>query len=182
MNKYLRGLVVIPCGTIKMLWTKLFHISSFNGPVLCQVSPFTEITMDKGAKLSIGKDFKMRDGAKIRIRKNATCIVGSNTAISSNNIITCRKHISIGNNCQLSPNVLIYDHDHDFRAEGGIWEGKYKESPIEIGDNCWIGANTVILRGTKIGDNCVVGAGCVLNGEYPEGSVIIQKRETEVLR
>ena len=162
MNKYLRGLVVIPCRTIKMLWTKLFHVSCFNGPVLCQVSPYTEITMDKGAKFSIGKDFKMRDDAKIRIRKNATCIVGSNTAISSNNIITCRKYISIGNNYQLSPNVLIYDHD--FCAEGGIWEGKYKESPIEIGDNC------------------VVGAGCVLNGEYPEGSVIIQQRETEVLR
>ena len=36
----------------------------------------------------------------------------------------------------------------------------------------------MILRGTKLGDNCVVGAGCVIRGEYPDNTVIVQKRET----
>jgi acetyltransferase-like isoleucine patch superfamily enzyme len=49
---------------------------------------------------------------------------------------------------------------------------------VEIGDNSWVGANTIILRGTKIGKNCVVGAGCVISGEYPDNSIITQKRET----
>lgn len=179
MNKYTRGLVVIPCGFIKMIWTKLFHMSSFRGPVVCQISPYTEITLD-GGKLIIGKGFKMRDGAKIRVRKGAVCTIGKNTSVNSNNMIACRECIKIGVNVQLSPNVQIYDHDHDFRTEGGVVDGKYKTAPIEIGDNCWIGANTVILRGTKLGDKCIVGAGCVLKGEYPKGSVIVQKRETEV--
>jgi len=48
--------------------------------------------------------------------------------------------------------------------------------------NCWIGANTVILRGTTIGDNSVIGAGCVLKGEYPAGAIIIQKRETTIIK
>ena len=48
-----------------------------------------------------------------------------------------------------------------------------------IGKNCWIGANTIILKGTIIGDNCVVGAGCVLKGKYPDSTIIIQKRITE---
>lgn len=68
MNKYARGLVVVPFGAIKMMWTKLYHINSFSGPIICQISPFTEITIDRG-NLSIGKRFKMRDGAKIRVRK-----------------------------------------------------------------------------------------------------------------
>lgn len=122
----------------------------------------------------------MRDGAKIRVRKAAKCEIGNNTSVNSNNMIVCRESIKIGNNVYLSPNVQIYDHDHDFRVEGGVTAGKYKTTPVEIGDSCWIGANTVILRGTKLGRNCVVGAGCVLKGEYPDDSVIVQKRETIV--
>lgn len=179
MNKYVRGLVVIPCGAVKMIWTKLFHMNSFSGPIICQISPFTEITID-GGKLTIGQGFKMRDGAKIRVRKGAICEIGKNTSVNSNNMIACRESIKIGANVQLSPNVQIYDHDHDFRTEGGVTAGKYKTAPVEVGDNCWIGANTVILRGSRLGDNCVVGAGCVIKGEYPDGSVIVQKRKTDI--
>lgn len=80
----------------------------------------------------------------------------------------------------LGPNVLIYDHDHDYKAKGGVFSLKYKTTPIVIGNNVWIGANSIILRGTSIGNNCVVGAGCVLKGEYPDNSIIVQKRNTEI--
>lgn len=179
MNKYVRAVACVPCGIIKMMWTKLFHFSSFSGPVISLVSPHTEITMDRGAKLKIGRNFKMRDGAKIRVRKGAVCIIGNNSSINSNNMIACHDRIEIGDDVQLSPNVQIYDHDHDFRIEGGIKARKFKTTAVKIGNNVWIGANTVILRGTELGDNCVVGAGCVIKGKYDVGSVIIQKRKEE---
>ncbi len=179
MNKYVRAVVVVPCGVIKMCWTKLFHMSDFHGSPVCMISPHTEITVDKGAKLSIGKMFKMRDGAKIRVRKGAECVIGNNTSVNSNNMIVCHDKVVIGDGVELSPNVQIYDHDHDFRCEGGIKARKYKTSPVVIGNNVWIGANTVILRGTTIGDNCVVGAGSIVKGEYPAGTAIVQKRTTE---
>ena len=178
MNKYVRAAVCVPFGMIKMAWTKMFHFSTFSGPFVCLVSPHTEITMDGGAELRIGKNFKMRDGAKIRVRKGSTCIIGNNSSINSNNMIACHERIEIGDDVQLSPNVQIYDHDHDFRANGGVKAGKYKTGAVKIGNNVWIGANTVILRGTEIGDNCVVGAGCVLNGKYEPNSLIVQKRAT----
>lgn len=78
--------------------------------------------------------------------------------------------------------MLIYDHDHDFRAKNGLKELKYKTSPVEIGDNVWIGANTVILRGAKIGNNCVITASSVIKGEYPDNSIIVQKRNTETIQ
>lgn len=179
MNKYVRAAVVVPCGAIKMCWTKLFHMSGFHGSPVCMISPHTEITVDKGAKLSIGRMFKMRDGAKIRVRKGAECVIGNNTSVNSNNMIVCHEKIVIGDGVEFSPNVQIYDHDHDYRCEGGIKARKYKTSPVVIGNNVWIGANTVILRGTTIGDNCVVGAGSIVKGEYPAGTVIVQKRTTE---
>ena len=176
MNKFVRAIICVPYGTIKMIWTKLFHIRSFSGPFISLVSPYTEITMDRGAELRIGNYFKMRDGAKIRVRKGAKCIIGENVSVSSNDIITCHERIVIGDNVQLSPNVQIYDHDHDFRDANGIQAGKYRNSPISIGSNVWIGANSVILRGTKIEDNCVVGAGCIVKGKYGAKSVIIQRQ------
>lgn len=180
MNKYIRAAICVPCGMLKMACIKLFHIRSFSGPIISLISPFTEITMDKGASLRIGKKFKMRDGAKIRVRKGATCIIGDNSSINTNNIITCHDKVEIGNDVQLSPNVQIYDHDHDFRAKNGIKSGMYKTGHVLIGNNVWIGANTVILRDTEIGDNTVIGAGCVIKGIYKSGSVIIQKRIEEV--
>ena len=180
MNKYVRAAVCVPCGMLKMAWTKLFHFRSFSGPLISLVSPYTEITMDSGAELRIGSFFKMRDGAKIRVRKGASCIIGNNSSVNSNNMIACHERVEIGDNVQFSPNVQIYDHDHDFRAEGGVKAGKFKTAPVKIGNNVWIAANTVILRGTEIGDNSVVGAGCVVKGKYEAGSLIIQKRHEEI--
>jgi acetyltransferase-like isoleucine patch superfamily enzyme len=90
----------------------------------------------------------------------------------------CRKNIYIGSGTEFGTNVLIYDHDHDYRA--GLKTDKFKESPVKIGNNCWIGANSVILRGTVLGNNCVIAAGSVIRGEYPDNSVIIQKRVTDI--
>ena len=181
MNKYIRALVVIPTGLLKTCCLKLFYPKKFKGFQLAQISPRTEITLDKGC-LKIGKGFKMRDGAKIRVRNNAELIIGKNVSVSSNNIIACREKIEIGDNVQLSPNVQIYDHDHDFRAEGGISAGKYKTSPIKIGNNVWIGANTVILRGAIIGDNAVVAAGSVVKGSISSECIFVQKRRGETVK
>lgn len=159
---------------------KLFHYNDFKAPLTSLISPLTEITLDKGAKLSIGNGFKMRDGAKLRIRKNAECIIGSNTSVNSNNMIACHEKIIIGNNVQLSPNVQIYDHDHDFKVEGGIKKMRYRTSPVEIGNNVWIGANSVILRGTKIGDNSVIAAGSIIKGDIPSDSVVYQKKASTI--
>lgn len=180
MNKYLRALIHVPCGILKVGVNKILHGKDFSASAVCAISPLTEISLNRGGRLSIGSSFRMRDGAKLRIRKGGECVIGKNVSINSNNIIACHERITVGDNVQFSPNVQIYDHDHDFRIEGGIGAMKYKTSPVVIGSDCWIGANTVILRGTVLGDRCVVGAGCVLNGQYPAGSVIVQKRETTV--
>lgn len=182
MNKYVHAVYCIPCGVLKMAMLKLTRGNSFKGSVISMVSPLTELTLDRGGKLEIGRGFKMRDGAKIRVRKGAVCKIGNNTSINCNNMIACREKIIIGNDVQFSANVQLYDHDHDFRVEGGIKVGKYKTSPIEIGNNVWIGANTIILRGTQIGDDVVIAAGSIVKGNIPSKTIFIQKRESEILQ
>lgn len=97
-------------------------------------------------------------------------------------MIACHKAMTIVNNVQLSPNVQIYDHDHDFRYSGGLKENHYTEGDVKIGNNVWIGANVVILKGTVIADNCVVAANSTVKGLLIEkNTMIVQKRSTECI-
>ena len=80
----------------------------------------------------------------------------------------------IGDRCQIANNVVSVAHDH---AGSENW-GSYVETPVIIGNDVWIGAGAVILRGATIGDKAVIGAGSIVKGNVPEGCVFYQKRET----
>ena len=178
MNGYLRAIIAVPNGYLKLSVSKLFAKVKFG--TLPRIDRLTEVSIDSGANCVIGKRFNMRRNAILRVRKGATITLGNNVSLGNNCIVACHDRIEIGDNVQFSPGVLLYDHDHDFRVIGGLSEGKFVSSPITIGNNVWIGANTIILKGTSIGNNCVIGAGSVIKGSYPDGSVVIQKRKTDI--
>lgn len=79
--------------------------------------------------------------------------------------------ISLGDHVEVSYEVRFITHD------GSMWISRdtHPESDvigkIEIGNNVFIGARTIILPNTRIGDNVVIGAGSVLKGEYNSGGV-----------
>lgn len=104
--------------------------------------------------------------------------IGDNVFVNRNVIIACRKHICIGKDTVIGPNVLIYDHDHRFDANGRVKESAhnpYKEDDVIIGENVWIGAGVIILRGTVIGDGAIIAAGAFVKGNVP--SRVLVKRE-----
>lgn len=176
MNKYIRAGICESYTLIRFIFFKLLYRKNFRCSLINVCSPLSEVTISKKGILWIGKCFKMRSNCHIRIRKNAIMKIGNNVSLNYGDMIVCHEKITIGDNVQLAPNVLIYDHDHDYRAKDGLKKLLYKTSPVEIGSNVWIGANTVILRGTQIGDNCVIGAGSVVKGIIPDGTVFVQKR------
>lgn len=180
MNKYVRIMIEVPTGILKMSMIKLFHRTSVKLPFISAISPSAEITVDRKGQVSIGSRFRQRSGSHIRIRKGAKLKIGDNVSVNHGCMIVSHENITIGNNVQFSPNVMVYDHDHDYSADGGVKSLKYKCAPISIGNNVWIGANSVILRGTSIGDGTVIGAGSVVKGTVPAETIYIQKRRTEL--
>lgn len=178
MLKYITTFGKIVLTLFRFMILKILHPRNFHCSLINVVSPFTEISLNRGAKLTLGKPARIRSGAKIHVRKGANISIGDNTFINHGCMILCRQQITIGKEVQLGPHVLIYDHDHDYRV--GLEKEQYKCSSVEIGNNVWIGAHTIILRGTKIGNNCVIGAGSVIKGEYADNTLILQKRETSV--
>lgn len=178
MRRTLNNIFSVIYTLVRFIFVKLFHFDSFRFSLIERFSPNVIFEMNHGAKASIGKKVRVHSGSKIKVRKGASLTLEQGVKINYNCIIACHKEIIVGTGTQFGPSVYLYDHDHDYRV--GIEDDKYVEAPIIIGKNCWIGANTVILRGTKLGDNCVVGAGSVIKGEFPANSVIVQKRDTMV--
>lgn len=84
--------------------------------------------------------------------------------------------IYIGNNVEIATGVRFVVHDaiHEVfnRVPGN--KVKYKEhiGKIVIGNNVFIGANSILLGPVKIGDNCVIAAGAIVNKNIPSGSVV----------
>lgn len=94
----------------------------------------------------------------------------------SGTTIYSTKSIRIGKNATIGANCKIVDNDfHPLDPEQrrlGLNERFTKRAEITIGDNCFIGMNCIILKGTTLGNNVVVGAGSVVHGKFPDNCVI----------
>ena len=78
--------------------------------------------------------------------------------------------VTIGDNCQFAPNVSIYTAGHPVHPETRNTMYEYGIS-VTIGNNVWVGGNTVILPGVHIGDNVVIGAGSVVTRDIPANTI-----------
>ncbi|QPN88941.1 sugar O-acetyltransferase [Proteus vulgaris] len=80
--------------------------------------------------------------------------------------------VKIGNNVMCAPNVSILTATHPIDPEIRSSELEYA-LPITIGNSVWLGARCIILPGVTIGDNCVIGAGSVVTKSIPANCVAV---------
>ncbi len=105
--------------------------------------------------------------------RQARIQIGARSAVGNDFVITANDSIKIGSDCLLSYRVTVMDHSHATGwnikpVSSGLTAGK----PVEIGDRCFIGCNTVIMPGVRLGANCVVGANSVVTKSFEAGSVV----------
>ena len=94
------------------------------------------------------------------------CFIGEKTFINHNAYLMDGAPITIGSHCFIGPNCGMYTAAHPLIAEERN-RGLEKASPITIGNNVWIGADVTILPGVTIGDNCVIGAKSLITKDIP---------------
>ena len=178
MRRQFNNIISVAHSVIRFGLLKLLNGKNFDANVVERFSPNVVFEINKGAKVKLGKMVRAHSGCKFKVRRNAELVIGNGVKINYYCIFACHEKITVGAGTEFGPSVYLYDHDHDFRA--GLKENKYKSAPIIIGKNCWIGANTVVLRGTTIGDNCVIGAGSVVHGDIPDNTLFVQHRESSL--
>lgn len=106
--------------------------------------------------------------------------LGNNFYANYDCIMLDVNHIYIGNNVLLGPRVSLYTAGHPLSSavrNSGLEFGK----SITIGDNAWVGGNTIINPGVKIGCNTVIGSGSVVTKDIPD-NVIAAGNPCRVIR
>ncbi len=122
--------------------------------------------------LKISNNVLIRDFCTMRIEGNGKLTIGENTFLNSYCSIGCLGQIAIGDNTMFGEGVKIYDTNHNYKEPILIREQGYTIKPVKIGNNCWIGSNTVILAGVQIGDNVVIGANCTIFKNISSNSLV----------
>ncbi len=141
---------------------------------------------DRPARNKIIKELFGGTGDRFSIKPPFSCDYGYNIFIgnkffcNNNCIILDVCKVTIGNNVLIGPRVSLYTAGHPVDPEirsCGFSIGK----PITIGDNVWIGGDTVINPGVTVGNNTVIGSGSVVTKDIPE-NVIAAGNPCRVIR
>lgn len=110
-----------------------------------------------------------------------TLHIGDNCEFGDMTHIVAYEKVEIGNNVLIASKCFISDTSH------GFYKGEKQDSPdvppnnrklvtkpVKIGNNVWIGENSVILAGAEIGDGCIIGANSVVNKKIDAGCIVVE--------
>jgi acetyltransferase-like isoleucine patch superfamily enzyme len=93
-------------------------------------------------------------------------------------VLSARAHIHIGDHVNIGGGVRIYDHDfHSLdaadRRDPVRNTGNCRSEPVTIGNDVFIGAGAIVLKGVTVGDRTIIGAGAVVTlRDIPPDSVV----------
>lgn len=150
----------------------------------CYGIPYIEV--EDGCEIVLGNNFAMNNGiinnmigfgnpCVLRCRKG-NIYIGENSGMSQTTLIAFGADITIGNNVAMGGGVKIFTtdfHSLDYldrrNEESDCLNRKHKS--VVIGDDCFIGAGTMILKGVTIGARSVIGAGAVVTKSIPSDEV-----------
>ncbi|WP_434581361.1 acyltransferase [Sulfurimonas sp. NW15] len=122
---------------------------------------------------------KIGVGAKIMVSGNLT--LGDRFDITGDATIICAKEIEIGNNTMIAWQSILMDTDQHaiYNAQHTVIN---QDKKITIGNNVWIGARSLILKGSVIPDGCIVGANTTITKSFTTKKSIIAGNPAEILK
>ncbi|MFF7376464.1 sugar O-acetyltransferase [Streptomyces massasporeus] len=119
---------------------------------------------------AVGEGVDLRPPVYVDFGSNIS--IGARTFVNYNLTALDVARITIGEDCQIGPNVQLLTPTHPVEPEPR--KDKLEAArPIVIGDNVWLGGGVIVCPGVTIGDNAVVGAGAVVTRDVPADVVAV---------
>lgn len=114
------------------------------------------------ARMKKGKNVRIHPTASLRCGENIT--LGENSHINQYCCVWASRNakIVLGDNLLMGPGVKIFSSNHGMKAGIPMNEQPWNEKDVIIGNDVWLGANSVVVPGVKIGDGSVIAAGAVV--------------------
>ena len=157
------------------------------------------VTLRHPHKIVLGDGVVLDDNSVVDAKgaDNAGVILRDRVYVGRNTILYCKNgDIEIGENVSFSANCIVFssnklvmkkdsvvaafayllsggEYDLDDPTPFALQKGTCTKGPLEIGEDCWIGAGAQVLDGASLGDRCVLGAGAVANKPLPANSVAV---------
>ena len=100
-------------------------------------------------------------------------VFGAHVRVNMGSAIVSSARVRIGSHCLIGENVSIRDADHGIAPGALMREQPQEATPIEIGENVWLGRGTVVLRGVTIGEGAVIGANSVVTKDVPANAIAV---------
>jgi len=172
----IRTLFLIVYNVWRIALNKLVHWGRFNVNWIQRISPLCALKVFQHGVIRVGRNCEFAAYCDFEAHGEGVLDIGEGTYFNRYCMISAHEHVSVGKHCMFGPGVKIFDNNHKYSPETGV-SSQLSTAPISIGDNSWIASDAIILKGARIGKNCVIGAGCIVRGEVPDGSVVVDKRE-----
>lgn len=114
-----------------------------------------------GCKISYGSTIELLNSAILDTRYF--------TVNSFSTLVTAKKMV-LGQDVMIGREVILYDSDFHSLLDANGKSINFSK-PVILDDHVWVGARSMIMKGTKIGKNSVIGAGTIVKGEIPENVI-----------
>jgi acetyltransferase-like isoleucine patch superfamily enzyme len=122
-----------------------------------------QVALDRGVVLlALGPPL-----GRPKIRIGRGCYVNRATMIDAS------EQVEFGEDCMVGPFCYITDHDHGFRKGLPVNRQPLQAAPVAIGNDVWIGAGAIVLKGVTIGDGALIGAGTVVTKSVPAFAKVV---------
>ena len=104
-------------------------------------------------------------------KKGPSIVLGRNVFLGNGVEFNIVEKITIGDNSLIASGCRFIDHNHGVSPEALICEQPHSAGGIELGNDCWLGANCIVLKNVKIGDGAIIAAGAVVTKSVPAGAI-----------
>lgn len=187
---------------LKLLDGSVVENPSIEGLTVDFRSDGSEVTVHEGAlfrncRFTLGRDCKVEiqsthkrglintivDMSGIGVKKRL--IIKSGTSIESARFAMANESnlfIEIGKGCMLSSGITFRATDGHAIFDVSTGELLNKSKPIFIGDNCWIGSEVVIMKGSTIPNNVIVGSRSLVAKIFHEENVVLAGVPAKIIR